>query len=61
MPPVAKWIYLHQGGDHRAVVLLDGKATGRLIPMTAEELKALETSAEATPKPQAEGSAVDAK
>ena len=41
MPPVEKWIYLHQDGDHRVVVLLQGKATGRLIPMTAEELKAL--------------------
>ena len=42
-PPVQKWIYLHQGGDHRMAVLLDGKATGKLLPITDDELKALET------------------
>jgi len=42
LPPVQKWIYLHQGGDHRMLVLIDGKATGRLIPLSESALKALE-------------------
>ena len=41
-PPVQKWIYLHQGGDHRMAVLLEGKVTGKLLKITPEELKALE-------------------
>ena len=41
-PPVKKWIYLHQGGDHRMAVLIDGKVTGKLLPLSPEALKALE-------------------
>ena len=41
-PPVEKWIYLHQGGDHRMAVLIDGKVTGKLLPLSPEALKALE-------------------
>ena len=42
-PPVQKWIYLHQGGDHRMLVLIDGKASGRLMPLSANDLKELES------------------
>ena len=55
IPPVEKWIYLHQDGDHRVAVLLAGRSTGRVVPLKAADLKALET------KPQPSGATVEAK
>jgi hypothetical protein len=42
LPPVEKWIYLHQGGEHRMAVLSEGKATGKLLPLSPKALLALE-------------------
>ncbi|MBM66800.1 MAG: hypothetical protein CMH55_11275 [Myxococcales bacterium] len=53
-PPVEKWIYLNQTGDHLAAVFLAGKATGQTIRMTQEAYEALprsEAAKPATPQP----------
>ena len=40
-PPVEKWIYLNQTGDHLAAVFLGGRATGQTVRMSQEAYEAL--------------------
>lgn len=43
-PPVEKWIYLNQNGDHLVSVLLGGRSTGKTLRITDAEYQALPRS-----------------